>query len=210
MDGIIWLAERRDPPHCGCGFFDLEGEGHGQYNAATDSYYLHYFSPHQPDSELGRMRRLRREIYAMLRFWLDKGVDGFRMDAITFISVADTSWPVITAETLKEKYDNDWGNYYATGPGLHEYLSELHAAVLEGRDAVIIEESSGISAERAPDFVGADRKELDMIYQFEWASSVDICPVSSRRLTRRDGRSGSLRKCIRSGMLHWMAQAGTR
>jgi oligo-1,6-glucosidase len=68
---------------------------------------------------------------------------------------------------LKEKYDNDWGNYYATGPKLHEYLQELHGAALEGRDAVIIGESSGVPAERAPDFVGEDRKELDMTYQFE-------------------------------------------
>jgi oligo-1,6-glucosidase len=158
-----WPAEKGEPPYR-CGFFDPEGKA-WQYNAATDSYYLHYFSPHQPDLNWENAT-VRQEIYAMLRFWLDKGVDGFRMDAISFIS-KDMNWPEITAETLKEKYDNDWGNYYATGPKLHEYLRELHAAVLEGRGAVIIGESSGISAERAPDFVGEDRKELDMIYQFE-------------------------------------------
>jgi len=158
-----WPAEKGEPPYR-CGFFDSEGKA-WQYNAATNSWYLHYFSPHQPDLNWGNAE-LRREIYAMLISWLDKGVDGFRMDAITFIS-KDASWPEITAATLKQKYCNDWGHYYASGPKLHEYLREMYAAVLEGRDAVIIGESSGVSAEKAPDFVGEDRKELDMIYQFE-------------------------------------------
>lgn len=158
-----WPAEKGEPPYR-CGFFDSEGKA-WQYNAATNSWYLHYFSPHQPDLNWENAE-LRREIYAMLGFWLDKGVDGFRMDAITFIS-KDASWPEITAATLKQNYCNDWGHYYASGPNLHEYLREMYAAVLEGRDAVIIGESSGVSAEKAPDFVGEERKELDMIYQFD-------------------------------------------
>jgi oligo-1,6-glucosidase len=158
-----WPAEKGEPPYR-CGFFDPEGKA-WQYNAATNSYYLHYFSLHQPDLNWENTE-LRRQIYAILRFWLDKGVDGFRMDAITFIS-KDTSWPEITAATLKENYDGDWGHYYASGPKLHEYLREMRAAVLEGGDAVIIGESSGVSAEKAPEFVGEDREELDMLYQFD-------------------------------------------
>lgn len=158
-----WPAEKGEPPHR-CGFFDPEGKGWA-YNEATNAYYLHYFSPHQPDLNWENPE-LRHRVYDMLRFWLDKGIDGFRMDAITFIS-KDTTWPGITADVLKEKYAGDWGHYYAAGPHLHDYLRELHDEVLRGTDAVIIGESSGVSAEAAPDFVGEERGELDMIYQFE-------------------------------------------
>lgn len=161
-----WPAERGEPPGR-CGFFDLAGKA-WEYNAATNSWYLHYFSPRQPDLNWENPA-VRQEIYAMLRYWLDKGVDGFRMDAITFIS-KDISWPEITPQTLTEKYGGDWGHYYATGPRLHEYLRELRAAVIAGTDAVILGESSGVSAETAPDFVGEDREELDMIYQFDGIS----------------------------------------
>jgi oligo-1,6-glucosidase len=156
-------AEKGEPPYR-CGFFDPEGKG-WQYNEATNAYYLHYFSPHQPDLNWENPE-LRRRVYGMLRFWLDKGIDGFRMDAITFIS-KDTTWPEITADTLAAKYHNDWGHYYAAGPHLHEYLKEMHDEVLKGSEAVIIGESSGVQAEAAPDFVGEERGELNMIYQFE-------------------------------------------
>jgi oligo-1,6-glucosidase len=158
-----WPAENGEPPYR-CGFFDPEGKG-WKYNEATNAYYLHYFSPHQPDLNWENPE-LRRRIYDMLRFWLDKGIDGFRMDAITFIS-KDTTWPEITAAMLKEKYTDDWGYYYAAGPHLHDYLKEMREEVLKGTDAVIIGESSGVLAEAAPDFVGEERGELDMIYQFE-------------------------------------------
>ena len=172
-----WPAEKGSPPHR-CGFFDPEGKA-WEYNAATDSYYLHYFSPRQPDLNWENAE-VRQEIHAMLRFWLDKGVDGFRMDAITYIS-KDTAWPEIGAETLKEKFDNDWGNYYATGPALHAYLREMHAAVLNGTDAVIIGECSGVAADSAAEFVAADRKELDMLYQFE-AITVGYLPGAFKRV----------------------------
>lgn len=158
-----WPAEKGKPPFR-CGFFDPEGNA-WTYNGDTDSYYLHYFSPHQPDLNWENPT-VREEIYSMLRFWLDMGVDGFRMDAITYIS-KDTSWPAISRQELKDNYGDDWGNYYATAPNLHSYLRELRASVTEGRDVVIIGESSGVGAERASDFVRANRKELDMLYQFE-------------------------------------------
>ncbi|HXD77778.1 MAG TPA: alpha-glucosidase [Puia sp.] len=163
---LWWPAENGDPPNR-CGFFDADGKA-WEYNEPTNSWYLHYFSQHQPDLNWGNPV-VRREIYEMLRFWLDKGVDGFRMDAISFIS-KDTTWPEITTEKLERDFGGDWGNYYATGPRLHDYLRELRKEVLDGRDAVIIGESSGIPAERAPDFVAQDRKELDMIFHFEGVS----------------------------------------
>jgi oligo-1,6-glucosidase len=161
-----WPAEKGEPPSR-CGFFDPKGKA-WEYNAATDSYYLHYFSRRQPDLNWDNPE-LRQEIYGMLRFWLDKGIDGFRMDAISFIS-KDTHWPDMSAETLERDFGNDWGNYYASGPRLHDHLREMREQVLAGRDAVIIGESSGIPAERAHYFVGEDRGELDMMYQFEGIS----------------------------------------
>ena len=158
-----WPAEKGKPP-CRYGFFDPAGEG-WHYNTATDSYYLHYFSEHQPDLNWENPL-LRQEIYKILRFWLDRGVDGFRMDAITFIS-KDTNFPVISPETLKEKYRNDWGHYYATGPHLHEYLREMQEEALEEYGAVTIAEGPGVRPEQALDFVDADRKEMNMLTHFD-------------------------------------------
>ena len=158
-----WPAEKGKPPHR-CGFFDAAGKG-WEFNAATDSYYLHYFAPEQPDLNWENPK-VRSELYEMLRFWLDKGVDGLRMDAICFIS-KDVSWPEVGPELLKEKYAGDWGNYYAAGPRLHEYLREMNEAVLSGNDVVAIAEASGISSDQALLFVDADRKEMDILYHFE-------------------------------------------
>jgi oligo-1,6-glucosidase len=87
-----WPAEKGKPPHR-YSFFDKKGEA-WQYDPATDSYYLHYFSNKQPDLNWENPR-VRQEIYQMMRFWLDKGIDGYRLDAISYIS-KDTNWPVIS------------------------------------------------------------------------------------------------------------------
>lgn len=155
-----WPAEKGEPPFR-CGFFDEEGKG-WTYNEATDSYYLHYFSPQQPDLNWENPE-VRRELYKVLEYWMDKGVDGFRMDAICFIS-KDTSWPEISAERLEKEYWGDWGRYYACGPGLHAYLEEMKSVV--GRDVVVIGEASGISSDDAESFAG----QLDMLYHFEGVS----------------------------------------
>ncbi|HEY4286784.1 MAG TPA: alpha-glucosidase [Puia sp.] len=161
-----WPAEKGEPPHR-CGFFDAAGKG-WEFNAATHSYYLHYFAPEQPDLNWENPE-VRRQLYDMLRFWLDKGVDGLRMDAICFIS-KDTAWPEISPELLKEKYHGDWGHYYAAGPDLHEYLREMNEEVLSKYDVAVVAEASGISSDQALLFVDAERREVDMLYHFEGVS----------------------------------------
>lgn len=160
---IWWPAEKGKPPYRR-GFFDPRGEA-WTYNEATDSYYLHYFSPEQPDLNWDDPE-LRRQLYEMLRFWLDRGIDGLRFDALTFIS-KDQSFPEITPEILKESYQNDWGYYYAKGPHLHDYLKELNREVLRHYDCVAIAEASGVSSDEVLDFVAEDRHELDLLIHFE-------------------------------------------
>jgi oligo-1,6-glucosidase len=161
-----WPAEKGEPPHR-CGFFDAAGKG-WSFNEATNSYYLHYFAPEQPDLNWENPE-VRRELYDMLRFWLDKGIDGLRMDAVCFIS-KDTEWPEIGQALLEEKYQGDWGTYYATGPHLHDYLREMNERVFSNYDVMTIGEASGISSDQALLFVDEQRHELDMLYHFEGIS----------------------------------------
>ncbi|HVU98163.1 MAG TPA: alpha-glucosidase [Puia sp.] len=169
-----WPAERGRPPYR-CGFFDAAGEA-WQYNAPTDSWYLHYFSPEQPDLNWENPR-VRRELYDILRFWIGKGVDGFRFDAITFVA-KDTSWPEIALSTLRDNYQGDWGNYYASSPHLHGYLKEMRREILGapggpgGSDGgapeiLLFGEAPGVPPEQSLLFVGEDRGELDLISHFD-------------------------------------------
>jgi oligo-1,6-glucosidase len=160
---IWWPAEKGRPPYRR-GFFDPAGEA-WEYNAATDSWYLHYFSKHQPDLNWDHVET-RLALYSMLRFWLDKGVDGLRFDALTFIS-KDPDFPEIPPGVLKRDFRNDWGYYYASGPRLHDYIREMHRAVLANYDVVSIAEASGVSSAGVLDFVADDRQELNLLCHFE-------------------------------------------
>jgi oligo-1,6-glucosidase len=160
---IWWPAEKGRPPYRR-GFFDPAGEA-WVYNKPTDSWYLHYFSPRQPDLNWDNPET-RQQLYQMLRFWLDKGVDGLRFDALTFIS-KDPAFPEIDPDTLKRHYHNDWGYYYASGPHLHTYIREMHREVLAHYDVVSIAEASGVSSAQVLDFVADDRQELDLLCHFE-------------------------------------------
>lgn len=159
-----WWPEEKGRPPYRCGFFDPAGQG-WHYNQPTRSWYLHYFSAHQPDLNWENPT-VRESIYEILRSWLDKGIDGFRLDAITFIS-KDTSWPGVTQGVLQQLYSGDWGHYYAAGPHLHEYLHEMHEKALQHYHTVTIAEAPGIRAGQSPLFVDPARKELDMICHFE-------------------------------------------
>ncbi|MGJ8622286.1 MAG: glycoside hydrolase family 13 protein [Yoonia sp.] len=110
-------------------------------------YYLGFFSAEQPDLNW-QNPHLRREIYDMMNWWLDKGIAGFRMDVISLIGK-----------------DVDAG-IFEEGPFLHEYLQEMHRETLAGRDVVTVGESWAVSPETALLYCGRDRQELDMVFQF--------------------------------------------
>ncbi len=100
-------------------------------------------------------------MYKMMRFWFDKGVDGFRMDVIPFIS-KDTLYPALPAA-----YKGDFVNYYAHGPHLHEYLKEMNSEVLSKYDVMSVAEGIGVSPADALNFVDPAQNELNMLYHFE-------------------------------------------
>jgi oligo-1,6-glucosidase len=157
-----WPAEKGKPPYR-WSFFDVNSDA-WKYDAQTDSYYLHYFSQKQPDLNWENPK-VRNEVYDIMKFWLDKGIDGFRMDAFQFAS-KDTTWP-----ELPKGYEKNIIKYYGVGPHLHDYLQEMNREVFSKYDIMTVAEGAGSSPEDAMLFVDPDRKELNMAYHFE---SVDI------------------------------------
>ena len=153
---------------------------HGNTTQKRMRIILHYFSEKQPDLNW-EDPQLRLAIYKMMHFWLDKGVDGFRMDVIPFIS-KDINFP-----PLPESYNGDYIKYYAHGPLVHNYLQEMNKNVLSKYDIITIAENVGISSDEALEFVDPDRNELDMMYHFE---GVNIGYVPGKFKTpSRDGFS---------------------
>ena len=157
-----WWPAEKGKPNPRRSFFDVDGDG-WEYDKKTNSYYLHYFSQKQPDLNWENPK-LRSEVFSMMRFWFDKGVDGFRMDVIPFIS-KDTTFPEMPAA-----FKGDWGRFYANGPHVHEYLREMNEKVLSKYDVMSVAEGAGVTAADALDYVAADRRELDMLYHFEGVS----------------------------------------
>ena len=153
-----WNAENGKPaPRYS--FFDVNNDA-WKYDSVTNAYYLHYFGDKQPDLNWENPA-LRQEIYKMMRFWLDKGIDGFRMDVITIIS-KDTTFPPMPA-----MYNGSWDKFYANGPHIHDYLQEMNREVLSKYNMMSVAEGMGISTKDVLNFVDADRKELNMAYHFE-------------------------------------------
>ena len=132
-----------------------------QLDAQTDEYYLHLFAKKQPDLNWDH-EPLRQEIYDMMQFWLQKGINGFRMDVIAFIS-KDPTFP----NYPKGQYGNLM--LYANGPKVHDYLKEMNREVLSKYDIMTVGEAFGVSAEEANLYVGKNRGELQMIFHFDHA-----------------------------------------
>ncbi|MGB3724523.1 MAG: alpha-glucosidase [Glaciecola sp.] len=154
-----WPAEKGTPPKR-WSYFDPEANA-WKYDAQTDAYYLHYFSQKQPDLNWENPK-LRQEIYDMMHFWFKKGIDGFRMDVITFISKHD-GYP----EFAEEDQGAAMIDVYAKGPRLHQYLHEMHQEVLQHYDCMTVAEGPGTHLDNVLDLVDEDRQELNMNYHFD-------------------------------------------
>lgn len=132
-----------------------------QYDENTDEYFLHLFSKKQPDLNWENPV-LRKEIYDMMTWWLDKGVDGFRMDVINLISKADG----LPSAPGGKRYD--WGGeFFMNGPRVHEYLQEMNREVLSKYDMITVGECPGASPADAAKYANNEGTELNMIFTFE-------------------------------------------
>ncbi len=157
-----WNADRGKPAYR-YSLFDINHDA-WKYDSLTDAYYLHYFSRKQPDLNWENPK-LRNEVYDIMKFWLDKGIDGFRMDAFQFVA-KDTTFPAFPAG-----FEKNFIKYYAMVPPIHDYLKEMNREVFSRYNAMSVAEGAGNSFEDAHNLVDEDRKELNMAYAFE---GVDI------------------------------------
>lgn len=131
-----------------------------QWDEATKQFYLHLFAVKQPDLNWDNPR-VRGEVFSLMKFWLDKGVDGFRMDVIPLIS-KQPGLPDLTAEQLK-----DPSKIFANGPHRDEYLQQMNREVLSRYDDMSVGEAIGITLAGEPQLVDANRHELNMIFNFD-------------------------------------------
>jgi oligo-1,6-glucosidase len=157
-----WNAENGKPP-ARYSLFDINHDA-WMYDSVTNAYYLHYFSRKQPDLNWENPK-LRNEVYDMMKFWADKGIDGFRLDAFQF-AAKDTTFPA-----FPKGYEKNFVFYYAMQGNLHGYLQEMNKEVLRKYDVMSVSEGAGKSFEDAHNLVDANRNELNMAYAF---NGVDI------------------------------------
>lgn len=134
-----------------------------EYDDTTDEYFLHLFSKKQPDLNWENPK-LRREVYDMMNWWLEKGIDGFRMDVVNFISKVD-GLPDAPAQEGK-KYASGH-EYFMNGPRIHEFLHEMNKETVGKYDVMTVGEMPGVTPEQAQLYTGEDRDEVNMVFQFE-------------------------------------------
>ena len=127
----------------------------------TGMYYLHTFSQKQPDLNWEN-EKVRGEVYDLMRFWLDKGIDGFRMDVINYISKT----PEMPDGPMMNRLYGNFRPYCLNGPRVHEFLQEMNREVLSHYDVMTVGETPGVSVEQAQRYTGPDEHELNMVFQF--------------------------------------------
>jgi oligo-1,6-glucosidase len=186
----IWEPPRDGGPPCNWESY-FEGPA-WEYEEATGEYYLHLFAPEQPDLNWDNPR-VRREVYEIMRFWLDKGIDGFRMDVINLIS-KDRRFPAVPPSPGFGPDGLGSGEaYFINGPRVHEYLREMNRQVLHGRDVMTVGETPRVTTEDALLYCGKERNELDMVFHFE---HVDIDQGEEGYWSSRDLHLPEFKKII--------------
>lgn len=171
----IWKEPRPDgsEPNNWGNYFK---EGNGsmwKLDPLTGEYYFHQYSEKMPDLNW-EYEPLRKEIYKMLNWWLDFGVDGFRLDVISRLKKT----PGFPDSTQKPDPVTDKGRFVADRfmctdvPGIHDFLQELNAEVFGKRGCFTVGEGAGITTQNALMYIAPERKELDSVYHFELGSRV--------------------------------------
>jgi oligo-1,6-glucosidase len=160
-DYYIWREGKngKEPNNWGSTF----GGSAWKYEKSVGKYYLHLFAEKQPDLNWEN-EKVRNQIYDMMKWWLDKGIDGFRMDVINCIS-KDQSFPD-GPKLPGSQYASSFP-YVANRPRVHEFLQEMNRKVLSHYDIMTVGETGGVTTEEAIKYTAEDRHELNMVFQFE-------------------------------------------
>ena len=170
-DFYIWRRGKNGSPPNNWG--SVFGGPAWEYDKTTDEYYLHLFSKKQPDLNWENPR-LREEIYKMMKWWLDKGIDGYRIDTVNLFSkVSDLP----DGKIIKGYKYGDGSPYFLNGPSIHEYLQEMNKKVLSKYDIMTVGETPGTPPQIAAMYVNRDRHELDMVFHFE-LMEIDHDPIN--------------------------------
>ena len=140
-----------------------------EYVESVGQFYLHSFSKKQPDLNWDNPK-VRDEVFKMMTWWCDKGIDGFRMDVISMIS----KYPGLPDGP--ENGNGYTGNTSCDGPNIHKYLREMNEKVLSKCRLITVGECPGVNAEQAKKYANIDGSELDMIFQFEHVSGSALKP----------------------------------
>ena len=173
-DYYIWKdpkADGSEPNNWGSSFCGSAWE----YSEQRGQYFLHFYSRRQPDLNWENPK-VRKEVYDLMKFWMEKGVDGWRMDVIASIS-KEQDFPDYPEEEGRKYYT---GKYHSNGPRLHEFIQEMNREVLSKYDCMTVGEAPGSTPEVARLFTDPDRKELNMIFTFEHMN-IDRVPGSVNR-----------------------------
>lgn len=157
QDFYIWEKEK---PNNWESYF---GGSAWEYDEEKEMYYLHLFSKKQPDFNWDNPK-LRQKIYEMMTWWMEKGIDGFRMDVINLISKVPEfpEGEVIEGTPYTEK-----APYVVCGPHMHDYLKEMNEQVLSRYDMMTVGEGLGLDVDQARNITDENENELNMMFTFE-------------------------------------------
>lgn len=134
-----------------------------EYDENTEEYFLHLFSKKQPDLNWEN-EDVRKELYKMINWWLDKGIDGFRVDAISHVKKENGLKDMPNPNN--ERYVSSFAKHMNV-EGIHEFLDELNKNTFSKYDIMTVAEANGVSAEHAEEWVGDEKGKFNMVFQFE-------------------------------------------
>lgn len=163
-DYYIWRDGKEDGS-CPNNWGSCFGGPAWEYDGETEMFYLHLFSRKQPDLNWDNPR-VRDEIFEMMDWWCQKGIDGFRMDVINLISKD----PRLPDGELTDGLYGDFSPYASSGPNVHIYLKEMNRRVLSKYDLMTVGEAFGVTLEEAKRYSGEQEQELNMVFHFEHVS----------------------------------------
>ncbi|PPA71730.1 glycoside hydrolase family 13 protein [Jeotgalibacillus proteolyticus] len=146
------------------------------FNEETEDYYFHSFAVEQPDLNW-KNEELRQEIYRMMRSWLDKGIDGFRMDVINLLAKQEGFPDAKNPEVI---------SYLADNPGIHDYLQEMNREVLQQYDCMTVGEIPFVTPETGLLYVDENRNELNTLFHFQVADEMPVMNLRAYKEIQRN------------------------